>query len=115
MLIGSRNGTTKIEAYNVLTAIDEVNEGFQGFRKSYDRLCEFTHPNWSGCLGFYGKIDSENHVLYLGQNLRESDYPYKLCVGILVDVLEEFHQIYNDFADIIPEFSKLCEELLDKN
>ena len=68
-MLGSRDGTTDLESYNILTAVDHVNKRFSGFRRMYDRMREFTHPNWSGSLGCYGKIDEKKHQLNLGANL----------------------------------------------
>src|SRR5262245_21681741 len=48
LIMGSKNGVTDIVAINVLTFIDVVDGKAPGFRKAYDSLCEYAHPNWSG-------------------------------------------------------------------
>lgn len=95
-MLGSRDGTTELESYNILTAVDRVNKRFSGFRRMYDRMCEFTHPNWSGSLGSYGKIDKK-HQLNLGANLRRP--PIEFGLDPLIWGLGIFEYYYNDLAD----------------
>ena len=56
-----------MESYNVLTAVNRLDKEFGGLRQMYDNLCEFTHPNWSGVMGSYSKIDKQEYTLYLGK------------------------------------------------
>lgn len=44
------------EKINILTCIDSVDKIMEGsFRKNYDFLSEFAHPNYSGVIGAYTK------------------------------------------------------------
>ena len=43
-MLGSKDGTTKYESYNVLTAVDRLDKEFPGLRDMYNTLCELTHP-----------------------------------------------------------------------
>jgi hypothetical protein len=65
-LLGSRGKAPNIEALNVLTTIDHVDNDFAGLRRMYDELCEFTHPNLSGTLSAFGDLDHEKYILTLG-------------------------------------------------
>jgi len=98
-MLGSRDGTTSLDSYNVLAAVDRVDKEFLDFRKMYDRLCEFTHPNWSGVLGSYGKIDRERFILRLGSDLRRQ--PIAFGLEPLIGGLTIFEHYYNDLAGLL--------------
>jgi hypothetical protein len=65
----------------------------------YDQLCEFTHPNWSGALGSYGKIDREQFTLKLGSNIRRP--PIAFGLAPLIGGLIMFEHYYNDLTDLL--------------
>lgn len=98
-MLGSRDGTTSLESYNVLTAVDRVDKAFPDFRQMYDRLCEFTHPNWSGLLGSYGKTDRERFKPRLGSDLRKP--PLAFGLAPLIGGLTIFEHYYNDLAELL--------------
>ena len=52
----------------VLTAIDHTDNEFRGFRKEYDRLCEYAHPNLGGGFGTYARQEGERFEVYFGTN-----------------------------------------------
>ena len=78
-LVGERHSEASVQATNVLTLIDHVERTIPGFRKSYDALSEFSHPNWSGGLGAFGHIDHKTYELHLGP----SDRTTGLVSGII--------------------------------
>ena len=107
-ILGSKDNTTTIESYNVLTAIDHVDKKFENFRKMYDGLCEFTHPNWSGALGAYGKIDRENIWLDLGPDVKSP--PLALGLVPFLRGLAIFVEYYNDLERLIRNLNTYFEE-----
>jgi len=106
-LIGDRIGVTGISTTNVLTLIDIVNKKYQGFREDYNRLSEFTHPNWSGVLGPFGNIDSEEYVLNLSKNT--NNIPIEFGTGPLSYGLGFFIYYYNECASLIKELNEYFE------
>lgn len=98
-MLGSKDGSTGLSSHNVLTAVDHVNKKFNGFRKRYDVLCEFAHPNWSGVLGPYGKINRQKMWLDLGLNKRVPP----LIIGLepFVEGLKIFIEYYNGLGSLI--------------
>jgi len=102
-MLGSRNGTTPLESYNVLTAVDHMNKEHKGFRKMFDSLCEFTHPNWSGVLGSYGRIDHERLTLTLGSV--NSRAPIMLGLSTFTASLKLFEHYYNDLAELLTKLN----------
>ena len=107
-MLGSRDGTTKLESYSVLTAVDRVEKDFPGVRSMYNTLCEFTHPNWSGALGSYGKIDRENYRLHLGKE--HSQPPLAFGLGPLIGSLAIFQDYYNDLGAKLNDLNDFFEK-----
>lgn len=104
---GSRDGTTPLESYNVLTAVDKMDKEYNGFRKMYDWLCEFTHPNWSGALGAYGKINHEKYSLSLGS--KNSRVPIMLGLGPFNSSLKLFEHYYNGLTEQLNALNEYFE------
>jgi hypothetical protein len=46
----------------VLNFLDQIDNQVKGFRLQYERLCEFSHPNWAGTTLFYSKHDREKRA-----------------------------------------------------
>lgn len=92
-MLGSRDGTTRHESHNVLTALDHLDGKFQGFRSAYNALCEFTHPNWSGVMGAYSMLDTEAHTLRLGKGHRKP--PEAFGLKPLIASLAVIQNYYN--------------------
>ena len=102
-MLGSKDGTTTQVSYNVLTAIDRLNKEFGGIRGMYDKLCEFTHPNWSGVMGSYSVADPEKFILHLGKHHRKP--PLAFGLGPLIACLSIFTDYYNSSASILEEIN----------
>lgn len=115
MLLGSRNEITEIETFNVLTAIDKWDSRGNYIKKVYDDLSEFVHPNWSGLLMSYGKLDKETLILLLGSEHRRGEFPLDLGINSLLAVLVDFINFYDAVGDILPDFIKLCETFFNSD
>ncbi len=100
-------------AFNILTAIEKLDKLLDGkFRRNYDFLSEFCHPNYSGVHGAYAKIDRDNIWADIGpEHTNVSLLP---GLHILVVVLEIFEHYYNKTGDLLKPFIKLCEDDLAK-
>lgn len=107
-MLGSRDGMTKHESYNVLTAVDRLDKEFNGLRQMYDTLCEFTHPNWSGLMGSYSKLDKEKYLLHLGKEHRKP--PLAFGLGPLIGSLCIFQHYYNALADVLKAINDWYEQ-----
>jgi hypothetical protein len=107
-MLGSKDGTTKHESYNVLTAVDRLDKEFKGLRQMYDTLCEFTHPNWSGVMGSYSKLDTKENILYLGKE--HANPPLAFGLGPLIAGLAIFQDYYNALADVLTAINDRYEK-----
>jgi len=107
-LMGSRWKDASHQAQNVLTFIDHVEKEVPGFRASYEALCEYTHPNWSGVLGAFGKIDKETHTLHLGPTERTT--VFATGINALCGSLLTMQHFYNDMVDMVREIDEYFEQ-----
>ena len=107
-LFGSKNDFTPEEAVNVLTAIDHLDKESEDFRKMYDSLCEFTHPNYAGVFGALGLMEEETSTLRLGKKYQA--VPTLMAVGPLVISLKLFQKYYNDSAKLLTTLNQLFEQ-----
>jgi len=94
--------------------LDRVEKDISGFKRQYGYLSEYAHPNWAGTVYLYSKFDKERATADFGQNIREPDGTKVTGVGNLSVALLMFERSYNRVADLIPDFTKLCEERLKK-
>jgi hypothetical protein len=70
LLMGSNAVLELPQAINVLTFVDSVNKGIEGFREQCDNLSEFAHPNWAGTSLLYSKSDPKNLWSDFDKNIR---------------------------------------------
>lgn len=93
---------------NILGAIDKVDKVLEGsFRKAYESLSEYCHPNCAGVHSAYVKIDKENIWADIGStHTRESVDP---IVGTLLSSLEMFENYYNEISSMMIDFIEICE------
>lgn len=110
-MLGSRNDMTPHESFNILTAVDHLDREFDGLRTMYDTLCEFTHPNWSGAMGAYSRIDEDALILYLGKENASPPLAYGL--GPLIGSLVIFQDYYNATAELLQAINTRYEESSD--
>ena len=112
LLLGSRNEVTALPAINVITFVDRVDKKVPGFRKSYDGLCEYAHPNWAGTARLFLKNDEERILTEVGRGLRDHASVIHFGLSCLIGSLIAFEHVYNEITDLMPELIKLCEESL---
>jgi hypothetical protein len=110
--LGSRVWEELPDTINVLTFVDCVNKTVDGFRRQYDSLSEYSHPNYSGTTGLYSKNDTENILIDFGSNVRSTDGPKHIGVINLSVALTMFEHTYNKLADVMSDFVALCEKNL---
>jgi hypothetical protein len=109
---GSRTDPAMPQAINVLTFVDKVDKDVQGFRRQYDALCEYAHPNSLGTVFVYSKPDPEMGWADLGSNVRQRENVEQCGVINLSVVMEMFEVGYNQIADLMPSFVAVCERQL---
>jgi len=111
---GGRTDDALRKSPNILTAIDHTAKEHKKYRKLYDELSEFVHPNWFGTAGLYSKNDFENEgKVRFGKNISSSNPKFILAhffTGLVV-----LRITFSDFKKIFDDFIKVAEDDIKKN
>ncbi len=107
-LFGTRNWPEMPSSTNALTHVIRVEKIIPGFHSMYDKLCEYTHPNWAGTAGAFGEIDQEAFEVKLGLN--ERNPAWKTGVAALFVALNCFRHYYDNSADLILQLNTYFEQ-----
>ena len=112
ILYGSRNETTEYTSINILSMVDKIDKVYPNYRATYDKLSEFSHPNYTGASLLYGTLQEKEIVTY--NNLSSSHLMHKnesindLCLCIdrlkyfifqITDIIEVFVEIVDGIED----------------
>ncbi|WP_096086292.1 hypothetical protein [Agaribacterium haliotis] len=114
LIVGWSNDEEFPEKINVFKCIDSVDKVMEGkFRRHYEMLCEYAHPNYSGTFGAYGKPNHERLEVTLGNYPRSKDTLKKhiestliICVSLLDSIQEEYESVINSALDICFDLHK---------
>ena len=101
LLLGSKNGITDIPAVNVLSFIDAMDKRIPKFRKMYDALSEYAHPNWSGMMLLYSKHDEKRFWTEFRRNPRDNTNVEISGLTTLMGSLGAFELVYNKVGDLV--------------
>lgn len=85
---------------NIMSYIDKV---CPNFRSRYDDTCEFVHPNYYGCSGFYSKNEGSNLPLNFGPEIIGDETLKKYIAqghNLLAAVLNDFKKVYDGINKI---------------
>jgi len=104
----------EIVSINVLTQIDKLDKQFNGLRKYYDALCEFTHQNWDGVEGSYSELDEVNCCTYIQKVITTehslTDF-FQTCFLLIISI---FSGSAEWLRNNLQKFSELCESDIKK-
>jgi hypothetical protein len=112
LLVGTRTDPdgTFPKAENVLKFVDRVDKTIPGFRTQYDRLSEFAHPNHSGTVLLFSRLDETTGIARFGKNMRSEDEVVTVGLANLASAVEIFLMSCADLDASLPEFIHLCEQ-----
>ncbi len=100
----------EIVSTNVLTQINKLDKQFNGLRKYYDALCEFTHPNWDGVEGSYSELDEINNCTHI-QKITTREHPLTdFFQSSFLFIITIFSGSAIWLRNSLPRFTELCEE-----
>ena len=109
ILYGSRDKSTDYVSINILTMIDTIDKEYPTYRSTYDRLSEYSHPNFIGASLLYGTPQSDGIVTF--DSISSSYHIYKnelihdlcLCINRLKYFILQTTDIIEDFVDTVNE------------
>lgn len=112
-LLGQRiDNKYNIKSINIMTMIEKTEKQFNGFLELYNDLCEYTHPNWSGVMGFYSTTNRKKHITEFSSpntvNQLATGLP-ALKASLLIVV-----EVSNIISEVMGKVIKLCNELCQK-
>jgi hypothetical protein len=109
-LFGTRNSEGDWpEAPNILGAIDKMNKLDVNYREGYNRLSEFAHPNYSGGLGSFQRIDRESHTVFFGEpEIKETSL--RMIGHYLVGAQCGFELVYNGLEKSIGRLNDALDD-----
>jgi hypothetical protein len=107
---------------DVFKCIDSVDKTMEGkFRRHYEMLCEYSHPNYNGTFGAYGAPNHETLEVTLGNYPRSSETLKShiestliICVSLLDSIQEKYEAVINSALDVCHELheqGKLKEQM----
>ncbi|MDA9980308.1 DUF5677 domain-containing protein, partial [Yoonia sp.] len=70
LILGSKDGSTKHIAINILTILKHCERVYPGIQRNYDLLSETAHPNADGMQLGYTKIDFDKSVIKFNSQWR---------------------------------------------
>ena len=108
-LVGSKIWEENPGPVHVLKMIDAVDKLIPGYRKNYEFLCEFAHPNWFGTLGAYGIINQEQLRVTFLKNGKVQDSSLRVAAPMLAGSLDLFIGYYEFVGDKLKAFAAACE------
>ncbi len=94
---------------NILGPIDQIDKYLlEGkYRKAYEGLSEYCHPNCAGVHMAYVKLDKVNRRAHIGAEFTEIDSESQL--GVLLSTLEICCEEYSKISGLMKEFISVCE------
>jgi len=114
LLAGSRNDATVYDAYNVMKFVDNVDKRIAGFRKTYESMCEYAHPNWLGTSYLFSKPNKEKMWSDFGKDVERTAASVVGGLLLLNNAVMIFTHTLNKVDELLPAFIKICEEDLSQ-
>jgi hypothetical protein len=90
-----------VHVNDLLRCIEKEIPGVMG---SHDSLSEIAHPNWSGVVGMYSKIDQERITTHFGRGLHPAERTRNMIANAMLGSLGVFEFSYNRISDLMPTF-----------
>ena len=102
------------EKINVFKCIDSVDKVMEGkFRRHYETLCEYAHPNYSGTFGAYAKPNHETLDVELGEYPRTKEILETHIESTIIICVTLFDSIQEKYEDALNTALTVCHELHD--
>jgi hypothetical protein len=110
-MFASRDNPDLRPAQNILTAIDRVENAYEGFRASYDSLSEFAHPNYSGMHGLYVKDEEPYPVIVrIDSSYGINEFVFPMLVYPYIMALEVLSSSVNKIQSLYPQLAALGQQ-----
>jgi hypothetical protein len=109
MLLGSRVRADRPDAINILNAVDRLSKVVPTFRRLYDQLSEFAHPNDAGTAASFARINSRGTYASFGQLGEDAARRAWLLIECLSTSLMLVRPLYDEIVVRFAPFIAQCE------
>jgi hypothetical protein len=114
LILGWKNDDEFPEPLNVLTLINKVDKKISGYRKYYDILSEYVHPNWHGTMGLFARTGGKKLKVELGRYIRGKKILIKHIENALIISIDLLRFIESQYEDIVKKFVDTCHCINEK-
>lgn len=112
LILGWTNDEKFPDKINVLKCIDTVDKKMDGkFRRHYEMLSEYAHPNYSGTFGAYAQPNHETLEVHLGEYPRSKETLLSHIKSTIIICLELLTYIQENYEEMLNEALDVCHEL----
>jgi hypothetical protein len=108
LMLGWKHDNEFPEAINVLNLIDKVDNKISGYRKHYDLLSEYVHPNWHGTMGLFAKTGGKEPKVEFGRYIRGKNVLVKHIEAALITSIDVVMFIQDGYEDTVKKLADLC-------
>lgn len=109
-IFGSRNRDDRPKARNILSDIDRVAKRSPALRSLYDELSEYAHPNDSGTVTAFVRIDPNGQAALFTAMGEDPGRRAWTLIESLATTLALAVALYEDLREGLPAFSIRCEQ-----
>jgi hypothetical protein len=110
LLLGSRDGSTKLQSINIVTILQKCDKRYPGIEKLYATLSESAHPNCEGMVAGYTKIAHDECETLFSNRWMELYGEWHL--GSMELCMSTFHHEYNN---VWPHLIEKLEDWIEAN
>jgi hypothetical protein len=114
LIVGWKNEDDFPDPPNVLTLIDKVDKTISGYRKYYDILSEYAHPNWHGTMGLFAKTGGIKLKVKFGRYIRGKKILIKHIENALIISIDLLRFIESQHEIIVKNFIDTCNYINEK-
>jgi hypothetical protein len=112
-IFGTRNRDDRPKARNILSDVDRVAKRGPAFPHLYDELSEYAHPNDSGTVTAFVRMDPGGQAALFTTLGEDAERRAWTLIESLSTTLMLAVALYADLNDLLPTFAKKCEADID--
>lgn len=114
LIVGWKNDDEFPNPPNVLTLIDKVDKTISGYRKHYDILSEYAHPNWHGTMGLFAKTGGKKLKVEFGRYIKGKNILIQHIKNALIISIDLLTYIESQYETIVKDFMDICNCINEK-
>jgi hypothetical protein len=114
LMLGWKDDDLFPQPVQILNLIDKVDKRVSGYRKHYDSLSEYVHPNWKGTMGLFAKTGGKRLKVDFAKYIRGRGPLVKHIETTLIVTMGLLSLVQNEYEDIVNKVLEVCYEIYDK-